>query len=268
MDEKKATSLSLPAQPLFTVFPNLPVELRLKIWGLASQTQRVLELNYAIVDQEFYTHQSPPSVLHTNCESREVGLHYYHLSFSTEKQQAAIYFNPINDIIYFGNRQYSDEISYMIEHFAKQTAPHERILNLAISEHLWHTSDPIRGPFAFDILRQWGFERSLTRFLECFPHLQQLIFVKGQCTGWSAEDDVCLESACEDYSGITLVTATPGGWMEGLSKEIVRAVGRILRFIETKEKSHATSPVPKFTVMEYDLSLKQHHPGHCADAGC
>src|SRR6187402_1059733 len=124
----------------FTRFPDLPTELRLKIWGFAWQAQRVVELQYCIVDRQFFSFQHLPAVLHTSRESREAGLQYYHLSFGTDRHPPGTYFNAANDIVYFGSRQYDDEIEYMLKYFrshADSTDPQDQIQNLALAEYLW-----------------------------------------------------------------------------------------------------------------------------------
>jgi hypothetical protein len=144
-------AISTPA-PLseFTIFPGLPTELRLKIWGFAARTQRLLKLQYCIVDRKFFTFQNLPAILQTSRESRSVGLCYYHLSFGTDKNPPGTYFNTDNDVVCFGFEQYDDEIDYMIRYFEKQSSilePRDQIQKLALAEYLWRR-DFRYGPFA------------------------------------------------------------------------------------------------------------------------
>ncbi|KAE8452859.1 hypothetical protein EG329_013131 [Mollisiaceae sp. DMI_Dod_QoI] len=87
----------------FTKFPELPMELRIKIWDHASFFQRNINIwlrtlgelrvkNYTpgswtaaedFESHEFVTNTEPPTLLHTCKESREVGLQRYRLSLGT-----------------------------------------------------------------------------------------------------------------------------------------------------------------------------------------
>jgi hypothetical protein len=151
MTETEGSTMPTPAALLkFTKFPELPTEMRLKIWAYAAKTQRLLELQYCIVDRKFFTFQKLPAILHTSQESRGVGLSYYHLSFGTDKHPPDTYFNSDNDIIYFGSEQYGDEIDFMIRHFYKQSSslePRDQIQYLALAEYLWQ-KDYDYSPFA------------------------------------------------------------------------------------------------------------------------
>jgi hypothetical protein len=187
----------------FAKFPELPTELRLKIWSYTAMAPRLLELQYCIVDRKFFSFQRLPAILHTSRESRSVGLCFYHLSFGTDKHPPCTYFNATNDIIYFGAEQYGDEIDYMVRYFDKQSSslePRDRIQNLALAEYLWRR-DYDYSPFA---TRRGN--RSIQKFARKFPHLKKLICVKGRNVPFNGEDEageVCLSPG--NYAGSSLV---------------------------------------------------------------
>lgn len=202
-------SLIAPA-PLskFTKFPELPTELRLKIWGYAAMTQRLLELQYCIVDRKFFSFQRLPAILHTSQESRSVGLCYYHLSFGTDKHPPGTYFNSNDDIVYFGAEQYGDEIDYMIRYFDKQKSslgPRDQIQNIALAEYLWRR-DYNYSPFA-----TWRGNWSIQKFTRTFPHLKQLNCVKGRMVPFNGEEEAAEHfEHCGNYAGPTLVKSGTG----------------------------------------------------------
>jgi hypothetical protein len=83
-------SLEIPLPPLdekFHLFPELPRELRNKIWKLASHEPRIITLDEKQrLRSSVYTWKSTvlkqrrhPSILHTSQEAREEGLRYYEL---------------------------------------------------------------------------------------------------------------------------------------------------------------------------------------------
>ncbi|CZR60967.1 uncharacterized protein PAC_10863 [Phialocephala subalpina] len=192
-------------EPKFTKFPELPTELRLKIWAYASDVTRTLELEYCMVDRKFFTFQHIPSVLHTNRESRGVGLQHYHLSFGTDKCPPGTYFNPGKDIVYFGTRQYPDDIRFMMLYFFKTAAdlePRDQIQHITMAEDMWKVNNghsPLYHPFP-GVLRTW---RLFGTFLTAFPHLKRLIFVGSPDGNVRSGEQV--EDAWEDYNGVSLI---------------------------------------------------------------
>lgn len=101
----------------FTVFPRLPIELRLKIWRYTFQP-RVLTITELDVDgRDYWTCERErfagrsvdiyckstcpvPVALQVCQESRGEALRAYQLSFGTDNHPAIIYFNPDLDIVY------------------------------------------------------------------------------------------------------------------------------------------------------------------------
>ena len=95
--------------PYFLVFPELPSELRLKIWGYAISTPRTIEIScergilatrkrYA---KAFHCASPPPSVLHVCRESRFEALNVYQPLFTTKHSPKYIYVSFDMDIIRF-----------------------------------------------------------------------------------------------------------------------------------------------------------------------
>lgn len=112
---KKDTMLDAPT---FSVFPRLPVELRLKIWRATIEEGRVLEIQEGLHGKisnrsnikPWLSLCPPPSLLHVNSESRKEGLRFYSLSFgktnrNEQVHSPRIYFCPEKDIVYFGPRE-------------------------------------------------------------------------------------------------------------------------------------------------------------------
>lgn len=80
-------------EPVFALFPDLPIELRMKVWEHAFPA-RVVNLIYDQYHDRFHSFNStPPLLLHVHRESREMGLKLYHLCFGTESFEARVYFD-------------------------------------------------------------------------------------------------------------------------------------------------------------------------------
>ncbi|KAG4431033.1 hypothetical protein IFR05_013491 [Cadophora sp. M221] len=89
---------------MFTVFPNLPSELRLKIWQQAC-FPRIVTLTYTSATSSFNSKTPPPTLLSVNQESRHEAFRIYTLSFGTSSQPAKTYFNPYLDTLYIPRHQ-------------------------------------------------------------------------------------------------------------------------------------------------------------------
>lgn len=231
----------------FFLFPILPVELRIKIWSYASRVPRLLELQYCIVDREFFSFQPPPSVLHTSQESRTVALSYFHLSFGTDKQAPSTYFNPVDDIVYFGSEQYGDEIEFMIKHFEKHSpslGPRDQIQNLAMAEYLWRRASDCYSPFA---MSNGNLEWSIRSFSRTFPHLRHLIFVKGRMMPYNAEGLIEWPLVPEGQSGRkSLVRSEPH---PHLIKNVCFAYGAVKSWLDARKQRHPKRILPDVVVM-------------------
>ena len=93
----------------FKLFPNLPVELRLKIWRSTLPMPRNVGIKLRIKDAGFggwITRKNtppPPVALQVCHESREEALKYYILSFGTTVYPPTVYFNNQIDTLCFGD---------------------------------------------------------------------------------------------------------------------------------------------------------------------
>jgi hypothetical protein len=85
----------------FTLFPKLPIELRIKIWKMACLVPRVIDLRWCDVDEysgrifsssethypgEIRSHCSPPSLLYVSSEARCSALQHYTIGFGTSNK--------------------------------------------------------------------------------------------------------------------------------------------------------------------------------------
>ncbi|PQE11109.1 hypothetical protein CJF31_00000895 [Rutstroemia sp. NJR-2017a BVV2] len=179
----------------FTRFRELPTELRLRIWENASFFQRIVELNYCVVDRKFSISGPPPAILYVNQESREIALKFYSKSFGTINQPAEIYFNAVSDIIYLSSRQYEDEVMAISSHFrvCAESLPHQdHIQTIALGERWW-TDSPYSA--FFRLSEPVG---SIGKFRSTYPHLKKVILVRGA----PSEEEVV---SWDSYSGISLL---------------------------------------------------------------
>jgi len=113
IDNITATPIPEPLDH-FTLFPKLPAELQLKVWGYASQSiaPRSLIVQSANIHLWFTeTHRSSiieryqarclqpiPALIHTCHDSREVALKIYRPSFA-DRLNRPVYFNPSKDTL-------------------------------------------------------------------------------------------------------------------------------------------------------------------------
>jgi len=126
----------------FTVFPNLPVEIRVKTW------EEFLELRIVEVCQiddgsdwwenknPFYSPTPLPAVLSTSHESRCIALQNYPLSFPTRSEPPQIRFNPSIDTLFFPAWCWRRNIRA----FEKATPPavKDSIQRIAIETLVWY----------------------------------------------------------------------------------------------------------------------------------
>ncbi|KAF4627900.1 hypothetical protein G7Y89_g10256 [Cudoniella acicularis] len=234
----------------FAHFPLLPTEIRLKIWKIASQSPRTLELLYRHTGRELRCLQAPPAILHVCRESRELGLQVYHLCFGSAKRGFLphIYFNPANDIVYFGSRQYDDEILYINDYFRNMSGEicipeRDHIQYLAISEPLWKDQ---RCPFTYVL--------NIPRMQEALSRLKELIFVKNPPSYIPGGSET--EERFNSHAGISLVRSEaelPVGQYPMLKN--------MTQFFIRKQSEEPENTFPKFTVMEYGLHESQGSQG-------
>jgi hypothetical protein len=211
---------------------------------------------YAWVNREFLNLKHPPAVLHACSESRDVALSFYTLSFGTRNHTPKIYFNPVDDIVYFGSRQFDDEIVFTMEYFRdnfESLSTGDRIQRIAIAASHWRR---VGSPLAFSMGSP-----STRKFLSSFPNLKELILVKEQrktlAKGDQMEDHVeghvedhvedLVESLSPNYSGLSLVQS-PALTMESLHDFALDAV---LSTFEAQKTFQNGLEFPEVFVMEY-----------------
>lgn len=104
---------SIPAT-VFVVFPNLPSEIRCKIWYWAGHVPRIIEIRRRVV--QFIQRQPSwaadhglvqksrlvPAVLQVNREARYEAGKVYQMRLFDRVEGRPIHFNPRADIVYFG----------------------------------------------------------------------------------------------------------------------------------------------------------------------
>lgn len=85
------------------LFSKFPQEIRLNIWAMAAEEQRVVILDLDRQETkttELRSSSPPPSILHTCVEAREVALDRYTLTFGRNGLPGRIYFNFDQDILF------------------------------------------------------------------------------------------------------------------------------------------------------------------------
>jgi hypothetical protein len=91
---------------LFTCFPKLPIELRLKIWKEALPGPRILPVEcrfnfvQGIEQKHFIVTTPPPVAFHVSRESRQEALKKYTSRLDTTSNTSNFWIGPVNDTIY------------------------------------------------------------------------------------------------------------------------------------------------------------------------
>lgn len=120
-----------PEMEVFTLFPKLPIELRLKIWEEACYNERDVHVVVILLFEDLHNEYKPvfgyrsssilTAVLHTSSESRQEALKYYQLSLGTEfeivtrgirastKIEPTVYINPDSDRLWLRGTNLSYE---------------------------------------------------------------------------------------------------------------------------------------------------------------
>ena len=116
--------------PTFTLFPNLPTELRIKIWQYSLLGPRIIEAAY--LPEPFFSFNGahPPPVFQACRESRDVALSVYKPLFesavgkdhihNTIKTLPHIYINPTHDTIYISTPYYHDRGKFVYPESAQR----------------------------------------------------------------------------------------------------------------------------------------------------
>lgn len=111
----------------FSLFPNLPFELRLKIWNLTIQPRVILCRRRS--------RPRVPALLQVCRESREEGLRHYQIHYWEPNNKLAVYFSIEHDTL-FGTSTSLHDTDYALESLSKNPAI-SQIHHLAISRSFW-----------------------------------------------------------------------------------------------------------------------------------
>ncbi|KFY01549.1 hypothetical protein O988_02690 [Pseudogymnoascus sp. VKM F-3808] len=87
--------------PTFTLFPELPTEIRLMVWANALPGSRVIPINLSVKHHRI-TNCTSPVLLRVSQESRNLALTLYFQSFTTTQYPHGIFICPTIDIILLG----------------------------------------------------------------------------------------------------------------------------------------------------------------------
>jgi hypothetical protein len=134
----------------FTRFPELPTELRLKIWDLAASERRLVHINYQkeslafgtgkkFYAKAFISSNPPPALLHTCRESRYETLPSYTLCFSTPHSPKRTYIAFSTDTVRFA--------SIVLTYLSPSELQHIRCMSLEVTDY------PYFAHFNMGILR-------------------------------------------------------------------------------------------------------------------
>ncbi|KAG4433461.1 hypothetical protein IFR05_011065 [Cadophora sp. M221] len=126
----------------FTLFPELPFELRLKIWNCIASGPRTVTITYGSQATRhkgktisrfdgWGTPEPTPVILHICHESRAEALKLYQLAFGSHFHIAKIYFNFSTDILRFGNGHEAEYLARDSEWIKAGPAPYRLDLFLA-----------------------------------------------------------------------------------------------------------------------------------------
>jgi hypothetical protein len=133
----------------FTLFQNLPLELRLKIWALIAPPPRTVSIKYKRfsinrVGKGFsaaggWTSPDPvPIILHICEESRTEALKSYQLAFGIYRHSGTIYFDFSKDTLRFGNSQGD---AYMTVPEMLQSGPIDYMLDVFLGGDFYGAED-------------------------------------------------------------------------------------------------------------------------------
>lgn len=151
----------------FSRFPDLPTEIRLKIWPLTFPSSRVIEIRTAdypsnisylpipsrpgntVSDINWVTKTRPPAALSVCRETRAEALRVYSVRFELLAAGGeVIYINPDIDILY-ANFKFQDLMQLFLRDLRMFTGngPDDELLALAFNEQLLHFwNDQVKDP--------------------------------------------------------------------------------------------------------------------------
>lgn len=139
-----------------TTFLSLPAKLRQKIWNLAIQRPRIIELTTSTT-YSTVSRAPVPALLHTCQESRAIALQHYTISFATPATSPKVYFDFRNDWVY---TRCAGCLGTGCSHKLTLTADHLKVRHLIFE-----------GPMSFN---------PFPKIVRFYPRLESLILVGGR----------------------------------------------------------------------------------------
>ncbi|OBT39244.1 hypothetical protein VE00_09931 [Pseudogymnoascus sp. WSF 3629] len=167
-------SSSSPPLTSFHLFPHLYPELRLKIWHMALDLgPRIVTIHYEPSTHSFRTPTPPPSLLHTNRESRHEAQRAYPLLFGTASAPSHIPFHPAHDTLYFPRRSTMGYDDSLRDFGALMATPADldRVRVVALDSVDCREKRP------------WeAYDKAV--FVKSFPRLENVVLVRGPKRAW------------------------------------------------------------------------------------
>jgi hypothetical protein len=155
-DEEKAAKEPTNETHQPVTFLSLPTRLREKIWNLAIQRPRIIELTTSTTYSTVSRAPVPP-LLHTCQESRAIALQHYSVSFATPATSPKVYFDFKNDWVY---TRCTGCLGTSCNHKLTLTADHLNVRHLVFE-----------GPMSFN---------PFPKIVRFYPRLESLILVGGR----------------------------------------------------------------------------------------
>jgi len=120
---------------VFTLFTNLPSELRIKIWKHSSPPPRVVPVRFQRNSGQYTSNSAPPTMLHVSSESRSIFLSNYTKLMLSPKYNSIVFVNFDIDTIFFDSLDCSPDGDLSLD---LARSPHrDRILSCAIDSQVW-----------------------------------------------------------------------------------------------------------------------------------
>jgi hypothetical protein len=128
-------SLPMDISPSFTLFEQLPSELRIKIWKFVLPGPRVVSVRFNRGAQQYTSSTTPPILLRACPESRNLALETYTNLILSPEYESSVFVDFTRDTIFFDSLDCSPKGDLSFD-LAK--SPHrDRILSCAIDVQLW-----------------------------------------------------------------------------------------------------------------------------------
>ncbi|KAF8851885.1 hypothetical protein BDZ45DRAFT_678792 [Acephala macrosclerotiorum] len=159
------TTISLVNLQRFTLFTNLPYELRFIIWRL-SLSPRVVEIIESELRTGFYSQAAPPTALHVCRESRQAVEALYPSCFGSFLQPERVRFNFDLDVLYLDISQEEEALPHLLGILKENELT--RLKNFAIDETYLNLG--IIGPHLAKL--------ALQQALKAMTNLKEMIVVR------------------------------------------------------------------------------------------